>query len=48
MVAIKFFESMDFLEPKCPHCEAKLDYGVNTRFDKEKDSEICNNCGNEI
>ncbi len=43
-----FFDDTKFLEPRCPYCSIKLKYGLNTRFDKERNSEICINCGKEI
>ena len=40
-----FFNSLDYLEPRCPKCSAKLDYGVNTSFDDSAHSHVCTNCG---
>ena len=41
------FNSVEFLEPRCPNCNTILKYGINTKFDK-KDNHICNNCGTTI
>jgi hypothetical protein len=44
-MAINFFNSLDYLEPKCEKCKVVLEYGINTQFDEEKDCHICMNCG---
>lgn len=44
-MAIKFFESPDHLEPKCPKCSSKLKYGETTKYDDNLDSHVCLNCG---
>jgi len=43
--AINFFSSVEYLEPKCPKCESKVDYGVTTTWDEKKKAHKCNNCG---
>jgi len=48
MEGINFFESMDYLEPKCPKCKIKIDYGVTTKYDEKQKTHICLNCGHEI
>ncbi|MFH1848864.1 MAG: hypothetical protein ABH879_01625 [archaeon] len=40
-----YFESMDYLEPRCPGCNVILDYGVNTSFNDKLDVHVCNKCG---
>jgi len=45
MGAINFFDSIDYLEPKCPRCNSKVEYGVTTRFDDEKKCHVCLKCG---
>jgi len=45
---IDFFNSIDYLEPKCPKCGIKIDYGVNTTFDDSKEIHLCNKCGSEL
>ncbi|MCP3682321.1 MAG: hypothetical protein GY861_06485 [bacterium] len=42
---LNLFNSMDFLEPKCPKCGVILDYGENTRFDRKENAHICDGCG---
>ena len=45
MGEINFFESIEYLEPKCPKCETVLEYGVNTRYDEKKEAHVCLKCG---
>ena len=45
---LNFFDSVDYLEPKCPRCKIKLDYGMNTRYDEKLESHVCLNCGNKL
>jgi hypothetical protein len=47
-MAINFFNSLDYLEPKCENCKVVLEYGINTKFDEEKDCHICMNCGSVL
>jgi hypothetical protein len=42
---LNFFESVDYLEPKCPKCQCILDYGVTTVFDEKRDCHVCKKCG---
>lgn len=39
------FESTEFLEPKCPNCEAKIDYGITTEWDEKEEAHKCKSCG---
>ncbi|MBU1205106.1 MAG: hypothetical protein KKE93_04315 [Nanoarchaeota archaeon] len=41
---LNLFESMEFLEPKCPKCGTVLDYGVNTRFNEKLKTHVCLKC----
>ena len=43
-----FFRSVEHLEPKCPGCKVKIEYGVNTRFDDKEDTHVCLKCGAKI
>lgn len=45
MEPIKFFDSVEYLEPKCPKCDSKIDYGVTTEWDDESEAHKCKNCG---
>ena len=45
MGAINFFDSVDHLEPKCPGCNAKIDWGITTEYDDKNDCHVCLNCG---
>jgi len=44
MEPIKFFDSVEHLEPKCPGCEEKIDYGVSTKYSDKEEAHVCN-CG---
>lgn len=43
--AINFFNAVNYLEPKCPRCLAKIEYDVTTRYDEAKKAHVCKNCG---
>ena len=45
MEPINFFASVDFLEPKCPKCNSKLEYGTNTRYSEKEGTHVCMGCG---
>lgn len=45
MDELNFFNSLEYLEPRCPKCNVVLDYGVNTKFDEQKKVHLCSNCG---
>jgi len=45
---LDIFNSMEYLEPKCPKCKVVLKYGINTKFDDERQTHICNQCGTEL
>ena len=48
MEPMLYFQSIEYLEPKCPHCGTKLDYGENTRYVDELGGHICLNCNKKI
>ena len=45
---INYFNVVEYLEPKCPGCGVKLDYGVNTEYNEKINSHVCLNCGTKI
>lgn len=45
MEELNLFNSINYLEPKCPKCGTKIDYGVTTRWSDKRQAHICNNCG---
>ncbi len=47
-VGPSIFQSMQALEPRCPKCNCKIEYGISTTFDEKKEVHICNNCGTEL
>ncbi|MCK4521584.1 MAG: hypothetical protein KAU20_03345 [Nanoarchaeota archaeon] len=45
MGGIDFFNSIEYLEPRCPKCNIVIEYDVTTKFDERKGSHICLSCG---
>ena len=45
MEPIFFFNSTEHLEPKCPKCKSKIDYGITTEWDDKKNAHKCKKCG---
>jgi transcription initiation factor TFIIIB Brf1 subunit/transcription initiation factor TFIIB len=45
MGAINFFETIEYLEPRCPNCQCVLDYGVNTKYSNKEKTHVCLACG---
>ncbi len=44
MEPINFFNSMAYLEPKCPKCEHKIEYGITTEWNEKQKAHVCKNC----
>jgi transcription initiation factor TFIIIB Brf1 subunit/transcription initiation factor TFIIB len=42
---INIFDDINMLEPKCPKCLSKVEYGVTTEFDEKRKKHICRKCG---
>ncbi|MDP7180042.1 MAG: hypothetical protein QF824_02130 [Candidatus Woesearchaeota archaeon] len=42
---LNFFNSAEHLEPKCPGCEGKIDYGITTNYTQKHQAHVCNDCG---
>ena len=42
---LNLFDSIEFLEPKCPRCRNKIDYSVTTKYDIREKAHICLKCG---
>jgi len=45
MEPLKFFDMVELLDPHCPSCSSKLDYGVSTKYNDKIRAHICNSCG---
>ena len=39
-----FFNDMDHLEPKCPGCGIKIEWGDTTEWCDEKETQVCKEC----
>lgn len=48
MQGIDFFNSVEYLEPKCPKCDIKIEWGINTEWDDEKETQVCKKCRTAI
>ncbi len=44
MKGVDFFNSVEHLEPRCPKCETKIEWGITTEWDDEKDAQVCITC----
>jgi len=44
-MSINFFNSIEHLEPRCKSCDSKIEYGVTTEWDEEKETHVCLKCG---
>jgi len=45
MEDLNLFNKMDLLEPKCPECGNKIEYGVTTTWNAKNEAHSCNGCG---
>jgi phage FluMu protein Com len=45
MEPINVFNSVEYMEQKCPKCSSKIDYGVTTEWDEKEQAHRCKNCG---
>lgn len=43
-VPLNIFSDPNFVEPKCPGCKIKLNYGANTKYSDEHETHICIAC----
>lgn len=44
MEDLNLFNSVEALEPKCPKCGVKIDYGVTTKYSDKQETHVCQ-CG---
>ena len=45
MSELNVFSNINLVEPKCPKCLSKIDYGVTTDYDEKRKKHICKECG---
>ncbi|MBN1644746.1 hypothetical protein JW851_01730 [Candidatus Woesearchaeota archaeon] len=45
MDPIRFFDSVEHMEPKCPKCDSVIEYGITTEWDDKAEGHKCKNCG---
>ncbi|MBN2111670.1 hypothetical protein JW707_01090 [Candidatus Woesearchaeota archaeon] len=45
MEPINVFNSVEYLDRRCPKCSSKIDYGVTTEWDEKTQSQKCKKCG---
>jgi transcription initiation factor TFIIIB Brf1 subunit/transcription initiation factor TFIIB len=48
MEPINYFESVAYLEPTCPNCNTKLQFGINTAYKDDVQAHVCLNCGEVV
>ena len=48
MYPTEYFMASEFMDKRCPGCENKIEYGVTTSWDEEKETHICSGCGKEV
>lgn len=48
MEPIRFFDSVEHMELKCPKCKSLIDYGVTTEWDDSIEGHKCKNCGHAL
>jgi hypothetical protein len=48
MDPINYFEVVSYLEPTCPNCSTKLQFGVNTEYKEDLQAHVCLNCGEVV
>ena len=48
MEPIRYFDSIDFIEPKCTGCSHIIHYERDTVFDDKKKSLACVFCGHSV
>ncbi len=44
MITLNIFNSIEYLEPKCPECKTVIEYDVTTVFNERMMAHICR-CG---
>lgn len=42
---LDYLSSKEILEPHCPKCDSKVDYGITTTYNEKEDAHVCNSCG---
>ncbi|MBT3721107.1 hypothetical protein HN789_00510 [archaeon] len=47
-IAMNVFNSFEHLEPRCPKCNSKIDYGVTTEYNDDADTHVCLSCGQHL
>jgi len=45
---MNYFETTEYLEPKCPKCGTILDYGVNTEYRDDVMAHVCLMCNHVL
>jgi DNA-directed RNA polymerase subunit RPC12/RpoP len=47
-ISMNVFNSFEHLEPKCPNCGSKIEYGVTTEYSDEANTHLCLSCGHRL
>jgi len=48
MEPINFFQSVSYLDPHCPKCNSKVEYGITTHWADNVNGHVCNTCNKEL
>ena len=48
MEPIDVFNSVEYMERKCPKCSSKIEYGITTEWDDKAEAHKCKACGEII
>lgn len=48
MQPIRYFDSVQLLEPHCGKCQQKIDFGITTVWDDALQSQKCKGCGTKV
>ncbi len=44
MEPINFFNATAYLDPKCPQCAHKIEYGLTTEWNEQAQAHVCLTC----
>ncbi|MFQ5474905.1 MAG: hypothetical protein ACE5DM_03650 [Candidatus Nanoarchaeia archaeon] len=48
MKGVDFFNTTDYLEPRCKGCGIKQEIGINTEFKEKVGNHVCLECGKQV
>lgn len=45
VILVNFFEQVENLEPHCPGCQSKVQFGLTTEYKEKLKTHACKSCG---